>query len=420
MKRRFNRILAVFLLQALLLTPLPAAWAEEWEMDPEPVSPYGEEVLEEFDEYILFEEEIFEEPEEEPAPAEEEELTPPEPEEEEILSVTWAGIEDGQLFVGYETNRDAFVTVRLRADSEAQEVLLEETRAVYPDTQELRIPLDGLDLPDACLIEATIDNGSAWHTLLVRIMPESEMQLTFDAQPLEEDICFYAELNEDGDLDFCLLLPEGAESGAYKVTADDGKSDEPAALTNTAGEHVLRVFTGVRPHELSSGMTVSVVHGDKTQTVSVLDYLQQVPDQYEELDLSASIPTRKAQYSGAIAGIDDWHAGLALEDDTALLLFFRAEAAKDLQLACEGHEVTAPKQEAEGLWSVRVGGIRAAELPADLVITAEKGEESVQLQFPPFCYAAAHWEDDTPFVLLCKAMTAVLTSSETDANDETL
>jgi hypothetical protein len=55
-----------------------------------------------------------------------------------------------------------------------------------------------------------------------------------------------------------------------------------------------------------------------------------------------------------------------------------------------------------------VTGVTAAELPADLVVTVMKGEELALLSYSPLCYAAAHWNEDSSFILLCKALTAVL------------
>jgi len=121
------------------------------------------------------------------------------------------------------------------------------------------------------------------------------------------------------------------------------------------------------------------------------------------------VPAKTAYCAGAISGMSDWHAGLVFDGgDTSILLCFRAEDPSGLRFVCPYHDVTGIKQENTGLWSVRVTGVTAAELPADLVVTVMKGEELALLSYSPLCYAAAHWNEDSSFILLCKALTAVL------------
>lgn len=410
MKKQFFRALALLLTLTLLTVPNCAALAEEWSED---AALYELEPLEDFPDELLYESESFDAPpvEEEPAPVEEEPAPSP-----ELPSVTWAEFRDGQLSVGYHTGLDARLSVAVRAD-EGQEPLFTCTVPVSAAYDEISIPLDGAELPEDCLIEATIDNGSDWETVVIRNMPAFiSDSMAFDAQELTQGVYLYAEVNDTGDLNFSLLLPEGTAAGDYTVTPDDAEDEDP--IVNAAGETTLAVFNNVRPHELDKGF--SLKHGqEEPQHFALRDYLAKVPESCEELDMDALTPANRAQYSGGITGVEDWHAGLRLEeDDSVILLCFRAKSAEGLVFDCDGHNVSDPKQEADGLWFVRVQDIRAGDLPADLVITVTKGEETATLQYSPFCYAAAHWDEDTPFVLLCRAMAAVMDQAEDSAPED--
>ena len=341
MKKRFRQTLLLFLLLTLLLAPLRAAWAEEWDEYPE--EEWMSEAAEEDTDWMeeaFFEEVFFEEPESD---------------------------------VGEEA-----------------EMMAEE-----PGNLPIPVPTESADRKEPAPVEFAAEG----------------VRTVFAAQELDTDIWFGAVLNGAGNLDFYLLLPENAPQGAYMILADDGQGGT-AARENAAGERTVPVFTNVRPDQLLYDMSFTLSHAGEERSISVWTYLSLVPDWYPGLDVSMPMAVNTAQYSGAITGVEDWHARLDFDGgDTSLLLCFRAEDAAGLQFACDGHRVTGPTLENDGLWTVRINGISVAELPADLVILAARDGEAVRLQFSPFYYAAVHWNEGTPFVLLCKALTAVLAAA---------
>ena len=150
-------------------------------------------------------------------------------------------------------------------------------------------------------------------------------------------------------------------------------------------------------------MALTLRHGEQERRITVRDYLEKC------CGAGMPVPAKTAYCAGAISGVSDWHAGLVFDGgDTSILLCFRAEDPSGLRFVCPYHDVTGIKQENTGLWSVRVKGVTAAELPADLVVTVMKGEELALLSYSPLCYAAAHWNEGSSFILLCRALTAVL------------
>lgn len=324
MKRCFNRAGILFLVLALLCTPLPAARAEEWVV-PELTEELN--AAEEYNDLIVLEAEV--------------------PEPEETLFEEPVMLPEEELLLAAET-------------------------------------------PDTALPEEYTDRAA---------------DVSLDMRELDAGVSFYAELNDAGYMDFRLMLPENALEGEYTLTAADGQGGT-VVTKNTAGQRLLDVFTNVRPNQLAYEMSLTLLHGGRESLITVRDYLARC---CEDLAEEIQKPANKASCVGAITGVSDWHAGLVFEeDDTSLLLCFRAKNPAGIRFACGGHTVTDVKRENTGLWSVRVKGITAAELPSDLIITAAMDRQTVRLSFSPFCYAAAHWSEDSAFILLCKALSAVM------------
>lgn len=229
-----------------------------------------------------------------------------------------------------------------------------------------------------------------------------EGSVVLDMHELDTGVYFYAEFNGAGSVDFRLLLPENARGGEYTVLAEDGQGGS-AVTENAPGQRVIDVFTYVRPDQLFYDMALTLRHGEQERRITVRDYLEKC------CGAGMPVPAKTAYCAGAISGVSDWHAGLVFDGgDTSILLCFRAEDPSGLRFVCPYHDVTGIKQENTGLWSVRVKGVTAAELPADLVVTVMKGEELALLSYSPLCYAAAHWNEGSSFILLCRALTAVL------------
>lgn len=229
-----------------------------------------------------------------------------------------------------------------------------------------------------------------------------EEPIALGVQALEPGVYFYGAINNAGSMDFCLLLPENARGGEYTVIAEDGQGGS-TVTENAPGQRVIAVFSYVRPDQLFYDMALTLRHGEQERRITVRDYLARCGG------AGIPAPAKAAYCAGAITGVSDWHAGLMFDGgDTSILLCFRAEDASGLRFVCPGHNVTGVKYENAGLWSVRVKGITAAELPADLVITAVKGKEFALLSYSPLCYAAGYWYDSSSFILLCRALTAVL------------
>ena len=156
--------------------------------------------------------------------------------------------------------------------------------------------------------------------------------------------------------------------------------------------------------QLTAPITVTVSCGEDEALYSftVFDYLKALPSYTE-----APLPTNQAACTGEIGGVGDFHAKLAGESDPVVRLYFRAESTDGLTFACDGHTIGAPEKEDEGLWFVTVGDLTPADLPADLLITAEKEAQQAQIRFSPFSWAARHWEEtDEPLIALCRALSA--------------
>ena len=331
MKKYFDRLLCLFLAQALVLTLLPAAWAEEWDTG---LLEFEETVDESPDFYVL----------------EEETLGSSGTDEEYFLEASPG--DDGGFFPagpnGTGTETDA---------------------------------------------EVASSNSAA---------------ISFAAAELDADVYFCARLNEIGNLDFFLLLPDNVGEAEYRIVAEDGQGSG-AAYWNAAGESIIPVFVNVRPEQIRYNMYLTLRHGGTERSTSVWEYLKQMPRYCGGTEAAMQMPRNVARCSGSISGVTAWHAGIDTEyDDTAIRLYFRAEDTRGLHISCDGHAVSEPVRENADLWSVRVTGISVAELPADFIISAEKAGETVLLSFSPFCYAAAHWGEGTPFILLCKALAAVM------------
>lgn len=229
-----------------------------------------------------------------------------------------------------------------------------------------------------------------------------EGAIGLDTQELEPGVYLYAELNGAGSLDFRLLLPENVPGGEYTVIAEDGQGGS-TVTENAPGQRVIDVFTYVRPDQLSYDMALTLRRGEQERRITVRDYLNKC------CGAKIPAPAKTAYCAGAISGVSDWHAGLVFDGgDTSILLCFRANDASGLRFVCPDHSVTSVKQENAGLWSVRVKGITAAELPADLVITVMQGKQMAQLSYSPLCYAAAHWKESSSFILLCRALTSAM------------
>ena len=276
-------------------------------------------------------------------------------------------------------------------------IVLEEEVPVPEET----LIEEAVMLPEEQLLPAAETPGTA--------LPEEHTDraevISLDMRELDTGVSFYAELNNAGYLDFRLMLPENALDGEYRLTAADGQGGT-VVTKNAAGQRLIDVFTNVRPNQLAYDMSLTLLHGGRSSFITVRDYLARC---CEGLAEKIQKPVNKASCVGAITGVSDWYAGLVFdEDDTSLLLCFRAKNPAEMRFACDGHTVTNVKRENTGLWSVRVKGITVAELPADLIITAAMDRQAVRLSFSPFCYAAAHWSEDSAFILLCKALTAVM------------
>lgn len=198
---------------------------------------------------------------------------------------------------------------------------------------------------------------------------------------------------------------------------------EPAAGSDPAKYRILSLFDGqtleaspadgayampdaafVGLSQLTEPVTITVSCGEDEALYSftVFDYLKSLPS-----CAVAPLPTNQAAYTGEIDGVGDFHAKLVTEGEPAVRLYFRAESTDGLTFACDGHTVSAPEKEDEGLWFVTVGDLTPADLPADLLITAAREAQQAQIRFSPFCWAAGHWEEtDDPLIALCRALAA--------------
>lgn len=297
------------------------------------------------------------------------------------------------------------------ADDYTDYIVLEEEVPVYEDLilEEAVTPIE-----EELLLEeapAAKPQSSAAKPQSSAVGPGAAPQLqaasggdsvVLDMHELDTGVYFYAEFNDSGSVNFRLLLPENARGGEYTLMTEDGQGGS-AVVENAPGQRVIDVFSYVRPDQLFYDMALTLRHGEQERRITVRDYLASCGG------AGMPVPAKTAYCAGAISGVSDWHAGLVFDGgDTSILLCFRAEDPSGLRFVCPYHEVTAVKRENAGLWSVRVKGVTAAELPADLVITVMKGEELALLSYSPLCYAAAHWYEDSSFILLCKALTAVL------------
>ncbi len=290
------------------------------------------------------------------------------------------------------------------ADDYTDYIVLEEEVPVYEDLilEEAVTPLEEeLLLEEAPAAKPQLSAGKPGTAPQLQAA-SGEGSVVLDMHELDTGVYFYAEFNGAGSVDFRLLLPENARGGEYTVLAEDGQGGS-AVTENAPGQRVIDVFTYVRPDQLFYDMALTLRHGEQERRITVRDYLASCGG------AGMPVPAKTAYCAGAISGVSDWHAGLVFDGgDTSILLCFRAEDPSGLRFVCPYHDVTGIKQENTGLWSVRVKGVTAAELPADLVVTVMKGEELALLSYSPLCYAAAHWNEGSSFILLCRALTAVL------------
>lgn len=194
----------------------------------------------------------------------------------------------------------------------------------------------------------------------------------------------------------------GSDPAKYRITAEfDGQTLDAIPADDV---HYIPDAALVSLSQLTAPITVTVSCGEDEALYSftVFDYLKALPSYTE-----APLPTNQAACTGEIGGVGDFHAKLAGEGDPVVRLYFRAESTDGLTFACDGHTIGAPEKEDEGLWFVTVGDLTPADLPADLLITAEKEAQQAQIRFSPFSWAARHWEEtDEPLIALCRALSA--------------
>ena len=397
MKRRFDRALGLFLITGLLFTLAPgSAGAEEWIEEPgitEELLVTDEEIfVSESADPIVFEEVPFiEETLETELPGEIEQAPETDSLSEDIVAEQLIppntedqipGEQEPEKTVAFETEHtDAFNS----AEGETPAV-----KAEVSPTQS-----------DAATAEAKTE-----------AVFSTDEKAAFAAPKAEADISFRARLNAGGNLDFFVTLPADAAEKDYVIVIDTGYG-KTETFENKTGETEITVFRNVKPHQLTKNMTVSVRHQGKTFSCNVWEYLKQVPQQYPDLDMAQLVPANKARCSGEIKGVSNYRAKLDLTDNnTSILICFQAEDGNNLRFSCSGHNITAPKQVSNGIWCVSLSGISVNELPMDFAITAEKDGQKAELRFSPFCDAAAHWGEDTPVVILSRALTAVMAEAE--------
>lgn len=403
MKSRLKRTMSLFLLTVLLFTIAPgsphAAMAEDWIEGSDVIE---EPAYEAVDSVIFGEEIVYEE-------ADVEELIDENQNSiEETLPVNIETEQDSQLIIDGQTPDGELVILEDAGVTEIIDSNENETTAADNTADESEASQNGT--------ETSAEDGDKSETSAVQSFTFSEVA-AFDAAA-ETGVSIYGRLNAEGNLDFCIKLPENAGEAAYTVIADDGQGGTES-FVNKAGETDITVFSNVMPHQLSASMKVSVLYQGKTLQCSICDYLRQVPQQYADLDMSKLVPGNKAQYSGELVGVYNYCAKLDLSnDDTAILIYFRAENVEDLRFSCSGHNVTSPEQTGFFMWGVRLTGISVKDLAEEFSIVAEKGGRKVELRYSPFCDAAAHWDEDTPFVLLCRALTAAMADSEKNSAAE--
>ena len=374
MKKQFDRVLSIFMLTALLFALVPGfactAEAEEW--------------VEGFD--VI----------EESYPAD----------EEQLLYEADSVIIDEESFRDADAPQDTqlFEEELITESAEILETVLEET---VENIEENASPADKNAAAEGAQTGAKSGDADTQEHLAADIE-----NAVLAAVQTESKIAFFGRMNADGNLDFCITLPEDAGETPYTIITDDGQGGMET-FENGPGETEITVFSNVMPCQFAYNMTVTVFHEGNEIQYSIWDYLRQVPQQYAGLDMSQLVPANKALCSGGIEGVYDYCAKMDFSDgDTGILLYFRAEDAADLRFTCSGHGVTAPECIDYRLWAVRVTGISVKELPTDITIIGEKDGQKVELRYSPFCDAAMHWEEDTPYILLCRALTAVIADAE--------
>ncbi len=126
--------------------------------------------------------------------------------------------------------------------------------------------------------------------------------------------------------------------------------------------------------------------------------------------ISASKPGNAAARTGSISGMDRLSATLILGSETSIKVYFRIDSSVDLSrltFSCAGKAVTAPVQESDGRYSVKILGIRSYELCRDFVLEIKAGGETVRITYSPYAYAANNWNaSDADLARLCHALVA--------------
>ena len=226
----------------------------------------------------------------------------------------------------------------------------------------------------------------------------------YTEKPAADAVCITAFVTAGDALAVSFLAEPaaGSDPAKYRISSQfDGQTVEASPADGT---YVIPDAALVGLSQLTVPVTVTVACGgdEALYSSTVFDYLKALPAYTE-----APLPTNQAAYTGEIEGVGDFHAKLVTEGDPAVRLYFRTESTDGLTFVCDGHTVSAPEKEDEGLWFVTVGELTPADLPADLLITAARETQQAQIRFSPFCWAAGHWEEtDDPLIALCRALAA--------------
>ena len=220
---------------------------------------------------------------------------------------------------------------------------------------------------------------------------------------------------------FYVEVPEGTADAAVKVTvADDTKTckltapnakglypvsvdvaaaqmtenitlqlvadgTEYAPVSYSIRDYAVRILTGnyaagvktLVKHMLNYGAAAQEYFGVKTDAPANadfgLDYTAQYPAEYPELAVE-----------GQLAGVRLYGASLVMTNKVAVRYYFAADSLEGITFRANGTAYASAEK--DGLFYVEIPGILPQQYGDTIVLTAEKGEEQLEIAYSPLTY----------------------------------
>ena len=236
---------------------------------------------------------------------------------------------------------------------------------------------------------------------------------------------WYIDLGDDISANFYLEIPEAtaAQSVVKATVADQTKTYNVSELTpNTNGlymvsvdlaaaqlteeislqlvvdgteytpvsysirDYALQILTGnyseeaksLIKHMLDYGAAAqthfAVNTGDMANAGYVLDYTAQYPEGYSEMTVD-----------GQISGVVPYGASLVMENKVAMRYYFLADSIEGITFTANDVKYTAVEKN-DGVFYVEIPGIAPQSYAQTVALTAQKGEETLEVTYSPMTY----------------------------------